>query len=103
MAVQEHRQEIHEPSRLIRRLGQARSLLLIAALVFAALVGLDGLTVLPALVAFLVIGGAVLLRDSSLPSSEGALLYGNIATPAIADRIVDGVISALPDPAIALP
>jgi two-component system phosphate regulon sensor histidine kinase PhoR len=102
MAVQEHRQEIHEPSRLIRRLGQARSLLLIAALVFAALVGLDGLTVLPALVAFLVIGGAVLLRDSSLPSSEGALLYGNSATPAIADRIVDSVISALPDPAIAL-
>src|ERR1700693_3111681 len=34
MAVQEHRQEIHEPSRLIRRLGQARSLLLVPALVF---------------------------------------------------------------------
>jgi two-component system, OmpR family, phosphate regulon sensor histidine kinase PhoR len=102
MAVQEHRQETHEPSRLIRRIVRGRAPLLIAALVLAALVGFDRLTVAPAFVAFLVIGGAVLLRDSGLPSPDRTSLYRKRATPAVAERVVEGVISALPDPAIAL-
>ena len=102
MAVQEQRQDTQTPGRIIDRLIKARALLLIAALVFTLLVGLGGLTMLPAFVAFVVIAGAILLRGSALPSTEAASLYGSRSTPAIADRIVDGVISALPDPTIAL-
>jgi two-component system, OmpR family, phosphate regulon sensor histidine kinase PhoR len=58
--------------------------------------------VLPALIGFVAIALAVLVREAALPGVGAASLYGGSTAPAIADRVVEAVISGLPDPAIAL-
>src|SRR6202023_1187203 len=102
MAVQEHRREAYVPGGLLRRLAQARPALLISAIIFAALVQFAGLPLTPALIGFAAIALAVLVREAALPGADEAALYGKSAMPAIADRLVEAVISGLPDPAIAL-
>src|ERR1700722_16587212 len=102
MAVQEHRRDAYVSGGLLRRFAQARPALLIAAFIFAALVQFVGLAVTPALIGFAVIALAVLVREAALPGADEAALYGKSAMPAIADRLVEAVISGLPDPAIAL-
>jgi two-component system phosphate regulon sensor histidine kinase PhoR len=102
MAVQEHRRDAFVPGGLLRRFAQARPALLIAALIFAALVQFAGLPVIPALIGFAAIALAVLVREAASPGADEAALYDRSAMPAIADRLVEAVISGLPDPAIAL-
>jgi two-component system, OmpR family, phosphate regulon sensor histidine kinase PhoR len=102
MAIQEQRREPYVAGGRLRGLAQARPALLVAALIFAALVQFVGLPVMPALVGFAAIALAVLVREAALPGAEGATLFGKTAMPAIADRLVEAVISGLPDPAIAL-
>jgi two-component system, OmpR family, phosphate regulon sensor histidine kinase PhoR len=102
MAVQEHRRESYVPAGLLRRLAQARLALLIAALVFAALMQFAGLAVVPALVGFAAIAFAALAREAASPGDDDGAFYGRNAMPAVADRLVEAVISGLSDPAIAL-
>jgi two-component system phosphate regulon sensor histidine kinase PhoR len=102
MAVQEHRRDEYLPGGLLRRLAQARPALLIAAVIFAGLVQFAGLAVTPAIIGFAAIALAALVREAALPGGDAAALYGKNAMPAIADRLVEAVISGLPDPAIAL-
>jgi two-component system phosphate regulon sensor histidine kinase PhoR len=104
MAIGEHRREAERlggfTGRLMRRFVLARAPLLVAAVMFAALVQFAGLSVLPALIGYAVIALAVLV--AVLPGPDAASLYGGSVTPAVAERAVEAVISALPDPAIAL-
>jgi two-component system, OmpR family, phosphate regulon sensor histidine kinase PhoR len=102
MAVQEQRREVYVPVGLWRRLAQARPALLVAAAVFAVLVQFAGLAVTPALIGFAAIAVAVLLREAAISGADGGALFGQTVTPAVADRLVEAVMSAVPDPAIAL-
>jgi two-component system phosphate regulon sensor histidine kinase PhoR len=102
MAVQEHRGDGPLANVFARRLGRARPALLIAALVFAALVQVADLAVMSALMGFVAIALAVLMREAAVPGPDEAPPYGKRATPAIADRVVEAVVSGLPDPTIAL-
>jgi len=102
MAVQEQRREVYVQGGLLRRLAQARPALLVAAVIFAALVQFAGLALAPALLGFAAIALAALVREAAMPSADGGSLYGQNATPAVADRLVEAVMAALPDPAIAL-
>ncbi len=102
MAVQEHRRDAYMPGGLLSRLAQARPALLIAAVVFAGLVQFAGLAVIPAVIGFVAIALAALVREAAVPGADDATLFGRKAMPAIADRLVEAVISGLPDPAIAL-
>jgi two-component system phosphate regulon sensor histidine kinase PhoR len=107
MAVQEHRSD-PGLAREFRRL-RARPAVLVTALVFAALAGFGGLGVVPALMGFAAIALAVLASAPSAPDREGVIIartdgavrFHGVA-PAVADRLVEAVISALPQPAIAL-
>ena len=83
--------------------------MLVTALVFAALAGFGGLGVVPALMGFAAIALAVLASAPSPPDREGVIIARTDsaarlqgAAPAVADRLVEAVISALPQPAIAL-
>jgi two-component system phosphate regulon sensor histidine kinase PhoR len=102
MAVQEHRREAYVPGGLLRRLAQARPALLISAIIFAALVQFAGLPLTPALIGFAAIALAVLVREAALPGVDEAALYDKSVMPVVADRVVEAVVSGLPDPAIAL-
>ena len=102
MAVQEHRRDAYLPSGLLRRLAQARPALLITAIIFAALVQFAGLPLTPAAIGFAAIALAVLVREAALPGIDDATLYGKSVMPGVADRVVEAVVSGLPDPAIAL-
>src|SRR5579872_7386645 len=102
MAVQENRRDAYVSGGLLRRLAQARPALLIAAIIFAVLVQFVGLPVMPALIGFAAIALAVLIREAALPGVDEASLYAKSVMPAVADRVVEAVVSALPDPAIAL-
>jgi two-component system phosphate regulon sensor histidine kinase PhoR len=103
MAIQEQRRDVYVPVGLLRRLAQARApALLIAAIIFAALVQFAGLPLTPAVIGFAAIALAILVREAALPGVDEAALYGKSAMPAIADRVVEAVVSGLPDPAIAL-
>jgi two-component system phosphate regulon sensor histidine kinase PhoR len=103
MAIGEHRREAERlgglTGRLLRRLTLARAPLLVAAVMFAALVQFAGLSVLPALIGYAVIALAVLV--AMLPGPDAAS-HTRSVTPAVAERAADAVISALPDPAIAV-
>jgi len=102
MAIQEQRREFYWPSGLVRRLAQARPALLVAAVIFAGLVEFAGLAVVPALIGFAAVALAVLVREATIPGADSGSLYGTNAMPAVADRMVEAVISGLPNPAIAL-
>jgi two-component system phosphate regulon sensor histidine kinase PhoR len=102
MATQEHRPGGSPVSGLARRLGQARPALLITALVFAALVQVTGLAVMPALIGFAAIALAVVVWEASMPGVDEAPPHGKQPMPAIADRAVEAIVSGLPDPTIAL-
>src|ERR1700724_2105366 len=102
MAVQEHRREAYVPGGLLRRLAQARPALLISAIIVAALVQFAGLPLTPALIGFAAIALAVLVREAALPGVDEAALYDKSVMPVVADRVVEAVVSGLPDPAIAL-
>jgi len=102
MTVQEHRREADVPVGLLRRLAQARPALLISGFIFTALVQFAGLGVVPAVIGFTAIALAVIVRETALPGADGAALYGGSSVPAVADRVVDAVISGLSDPAIVL-
>jgi two-component system phosphate regulon sensor histidine kinase PhoR len=102
MAVQEHRADAYVSGGLLRRLAQARPALLIAVIIFAALVQFAGLPMVPAVIGFAAIALAVLVREAALPGVDEAGLYGKSVMPAVADRVVEAVVSGLPDPAIAL-
>ena len=106
MAIEEHRAEGWElrglPGRLRRRLAGARSLLAFTALIFVALMEFSGLSWVAALTGYAALALAVLLREAVLPRSDDAPLDGKLAGAGLAERVVDAVISALPDPAIAL-
>jgi two-component system phosphate regulon sensor histidine kinase PhoR len=86
----------------VRRLRRARPALLIAALVFAVLVQVAGLAVVPALIGFAAIALAVLIWEASMPGVDEAPPYGRQVMPGIADRAVEAIVSGLPDPTIAL-
>src|ERR1700719_4004955 len=88
MAVQEHRRGGFPVSGFVRRIGRARLALLITAFVFAALVQVASLAVMPALIGFAAIALAVLIREAAMPG--------------VADRAVEAIVSGLPDPTIAL-
>jgi two-component system phosphate regulon sensor histidine kinase PhoR len=102
MAVQEHRRDAYLAGGLLRRLAPARPTLLIAGVIFIALVQFAGLSVTPALAGFAAFALAVLVREAALSDAGEVALYGRRAMPAIADRSVEAVISGLPDPAIVL-
>ncbi len=102
MTVQEHRGETYLPAGLLRRLAQARPALLIAGVIFAALVQFAGLSVLPAAIGFTAIAIAVIVRETVIPGGDESAMYGKITVPAIADRVVEAIISGLSEPAIAL-
>jgi two-component system, OmpR family, phosphate regulon sensor histidine kinase PhoR len=106
MAIREHRGEGWELGglavRLRRHFAVARPLLLIAALIFAALTVFSGLSLLAALIGYVALALAVLVTAGALPGPNGAPPYGELAVPGRAERAVDAVISALPEPAIAL-
>ena len=106
MAVQEHRSD-PGLAREFRRL-RARPAVLVTALVFAGLAGFGGLGVVPALMGFAAIALAVLASAPSPPDRQGVIIAPTDergaapSAPAVADRLVEAVISALPQPAIAL-
>jgi two-component system phosphate regulon sensor histidine kinase PhoR len=102
MAVREHPRGGSPVSRLLPRLWPARRALLITAFVFAALVQVAGLAVVPALISFAAIALAILIREATVPPADEASLYGKRVMPAIADRAVEAIVSGLPDPTIAL-
>src|SRR5215471_3883754 len=103
MAVQEHRRGESPASGFVRLPGRARfTLLLTAALVFATLVQVANLAVMPALFGFAMIALAVFLRESAMPDVDEAPSYGRSAMAAIAERAVEAIVSSLPDPTIAL-
>ncbi len=102
MTIQEHRRETYLPAGLLRRLAQARPALLITALIFAALVQFAGLAMMPAALGFTAIAIAIIVRETAMPSVDEASFYGKNTIPAIADRVVEAVISGLSEPAIAL-
>jgi two-component system, OmpR family, phosphate regulon sensor histidine kinase PhoR len=102
MAVQEQRREAYVPGGLWRRFALARPALLVAGAIFAGLIAFAGLGTVPALVGFAAIALVVLVREAGKPSAGSGLLYGQAAVPAITERLVEAVLSALPDPAIAL-
>src|SRR5215471_6629807 len=101
MATQEHRLGEAPVSGLVRRLGQVRLALLITALVFAALVQVAGLAVVPALIGFAVVALALVIWEGSMPGIDEAQPHGKQPMPAIADRAVEAIVSGLPDPTIA--
>jgi hypothetical protein len=98
MAVQKHRRGRFPVSGFARRIGRARLALLITAFVFAALVQVASLAVMPALIGFAAIALAVLIREAAMPSVDEAPSYSKSAMPAIADRAVEAIVSGLPDP-----
>ncbi len=102
MTVQEHRHEGLRALGALRRLARARPALLTAALVFAALVQVAGLAVVPALIGFAAVALAVLIREGSLPGSSDVAPHAERLTPAVVDRTVEAVVSDLPDPTIVL-
>jgi two-component system, OmpR family, phosphate regulon sensor histidine kinase PhoR len=107
MAIQEQRRDIplpaaHPPAGLLARLAQARPVLLVAAIIFIVLQQFGGLGIVPAVIGFAVIALSVLVRAAVVPGVDETLNFGRSAKPGIADRWVEAVISALPDPAIAL-
>jgi two-component system phosphate regulon sensor histidine kinase PhoR len=102
MAVQEHRRDYPAAIAVMRRFARARPALLTAALVFAALVEVAGLAVMPALIGFAAVALAVLIREASLPGGEEAPPHPDRSMPAIVDRAVEAVVSDLPDPTIVL-
>jgi two-component system, OmpR family, phosphate regulon sensor histidine kinase PhoR len=102
MAVQERRRDGPPVSAVVRRLGRARPTLLTTAFVFAALVHVAGLAVMPALIGFAAIALAMLIRGSTMPGVDEAPPHGKRSIPAVADRTVEAIVSSLPDPTIAL-
>lgn len=86
----------------IRRFARARSVLLTAALVFAALFQVAGLAAVPALIGFAVLTIAVLIREANLSGGGDAAPHDDRLMPAIVDRTVEAVVSDLPDPTIVL-
>jgi two-component system, OmpR family, phosphate regulon sensor histidine kinase PhoR len=77
-------------------------MLLTAAVVFAALVPVAGLSPIPALIGFVAVAVAVLIREASFPASAEAAPHADRLMPAIVDRAVEAVVSDLPDPTIVL-
>jgi len=102
MAVQEYPRDGSPANGFLRRLWRARTALLIAAFVFAALVQVVGLAVTPALTGFAAIALALLLREAVVPGADEVPPDGKRAMPAIADRAVEAIVSGLPDPTIVL-
>src|SRR5215469_15736505 len=102
MAVQEHRPRGFPVSGFMRRLGRARLELLFAAFIFAALVQVAGLGVMPALIGFGAMAFAVLIGEASLSVGVEAAPHPDRLMPAIVDRAVEAVVSDLPDPTIVL-
>ncbi len=107
MAIQEQRRDISLPAAnpqagLLARLAQARPVLLVAAIIFIVLQQFGGLGIVPAIIGFAVIALSVLVRAAVVPGVDETLNFGRSARPGIADRWVEAVISALPEPAIAL-
>jgi two-component system, OmpR family, phosphate regulon sensor histidine kinase PhoR len=102
MTVQEHRYQGLAAVGALRRLARARPVLLTAALVFAALVQVAGLGMVPALTAFAAVAAAVLIREGSLSGGAVATPHADRLMPAIVDRAVEAVVSDLPDPTIVL-
>jgi two-component system phosphate regulon sensor histidine kinase PhoR len=108
MTVQEQRDDGFAALGALRRLARARPALpvlltvLTAALVFAALVQVAGLDVVPAVTGFVAVTIAVLLREVSLSGRRDAAPGADRLMPAIVDRAVEAVVSDLPDPTIVL-
>jgi two-component system, OmpR family, phosphate regulon sensor histidine kinase PhoR len=102
MAVQEYRGDVAAATAALRRFRRARPVLLIAAVVFAALVPVAGLGPIAALVGFAVVAAAVVIREASFPGSAEAAPHADRLMPAIVDRAVEAVVSDLPDPTIVL-
>jgi two-component system phosphate regulon sensor histidine kinase PhoR len=102
MAVQEYPRDGLAATATVRRFRRARPALLTAAFVFAALVQVAGLSVVPALLGFVAVVLAVLVREASLQDSSEAAPHADRTMPAIVDRAVEAVVSDLPDPTIVL-
>jgi two-component system, OmpR family, phosphate regulon sensor histidine kinase PhoR len=102
MTVQERRHEGLAAIAAMRRFAGARPVLLTAALVFAALFLVAGLTALAALMGFAAVAAAVLLRETSLTAGGAVMPHSDRLIPAIVDRTVEAVVSDLPDPTIVL-
>jgi two-component system phosphate regulon sensor histidine kinase PhoR len=79
-----------------------RSVLLVSALVFILLVEFAGLPMTQAAIGYFCIVASLLLREPAFPETDEAGRLGKRTIPAIADRLVDAVLSALPDPAIVI-
>jgi two-component system, OmpR family, phosphate regulon sensor histidine kinase PhoR len=102
MAVQEFPRDGLAATATVRRFRRARPALLTAAFVFAALVQVAGLAVVPALLGFVAVALAVLVREASLQDTSEATPHPDRSMPAIVDRAVEAVVSDLPDPTIVL-
>ena len=108
MTVQEQRQDGFAALGALRRLARGRPMLpvllivLADALVFAALVEVAGVDVVPAATGFAAVAIAALLREASLSGRKDAAPNADRLTPAIVDRTVEAVVSDLPDPTIVL-
>ena len=102
MAVQEYPRDGLAATATVRRFRRARPALLTAAFVFAALVQVAGLSVVPALLGFVAVVLAVLVREASLQDTSEAAPHADRTMPAIVDRAVEAVVSDLPDPTIVL-
>src|SRR5262252_2335429 len=102
MAVQEYRRDGAPATATLRRLWRARPVLLTVAVLFIALFQVAGLGAVPALIGFVVVACAVLIREANLPGTSEAARNADRLMPAIVDRAVEAVVSDLPHPTIVL-
>src|SRR5262252_6930745 len=102
MAVQEYRRDGAPATATLRRLSRARPVLLTVAVLFIALFQVAGLGAVPALIGFVVVACAVLIREANLPDTGEAARNADHLMPAIVDRAVEAVVSDLPHPTIVL-
>src|SRR5215467_14855926 len=102
MAIQEYRRDGARATTTLRRLSRARPVLLTVAVLFIALFQVAGLGAVPALIGFVVVACAVLIREANLPGTSEAAQNADRLMPAIVARAVEAVVSDLPHPTIVL-
>jgi two-component system, OmpR family, phosphate regulon sensor histidine kinase PhoR len=90
------------PDTFAGRLYRARHVLIAAALVFAGLALLGTVTLAQACIGFIVVGGATLVGEDFIPRGEDGVVMRDMPQSVDTDLLVDTLISALPDPAVAL-
>jgi two-component system, OmpR family, phosphate regulon sensor histidine kinase PhoR len=102
MAIREYQRSGARARPNFDRLRRTRLALLTAAVVFAALVQVAGLAVVPAVVGFAAVAIALLMPEANSQTEGETIPRTDRLVPEIVDRAVEAVVSDLPDPTIVL-